>query len=120
MEHVPEPGEVPVVKGPIQTQVGAQAGDVLRPQRGVEVDARHVGAARAIHEHEGDGRHAQHHDDGGEEPPEQVLGQHPTSPAAPLFLFYFPSVTQTLAFQGRWANWLNGPKSVPWTRELTP
>src|ERR1700674_5349173 len=125
MENVPDPGQVPHVEGLVQAKVGAEAGDVLRTQRGVEVDARHVSAAGAVHKNERDQRHAQDDEDGGEEPPDHVLGQHQTTnlvQRSSLLLdsSYLPSVTQTSFIQGRAPNWLNGPKSAPWTRLLTP
>ena len=83
MEDAPDPGQVPHVEGPVEAQVGPKAGDVFGPKRGVEIDARHVRAARAIHQHERDQGHAQDDDQGGEEPPGYVFGEHLLLPINP-------------------------------------
>src|SRR4029077_13256187 len=108
-----------------QPKVRPQARDVLRTQRRVEINARHIRAPGPVHQHERDQRHAEDDDDGSEEPPDHVLGQHPTTNSvlrSSLLLkpSYLPSVTQTSFIQGRLANWLNGPKSAFLTRLLTP
>ena len=76
VDDAPDPRYVPDVERPVEPEVSPQPGYVLRPQRRVEVDARHIGAAGAVHQHERDQRHAQHDDEGGEEPPGHVLREH--------------------------------------------
>src|SRR5438132_6068334 len=76
MDDAPDPRYVPDVEGPVEPEVSPQPGNVLRPQRRVQVDAWHIGAAGAVHQHERDQRHAQHDDEGGEEPPGHVLREH--------------------------------------------
>jgi len=75
-------------------------------QSWIEVDAGYVRAAGAVHQDERDQGHAQDDDDGGEEPPGYVLGEHqplrvkPGVPELP-HLSYLPSVTQVAWFHGR-------------------
>jgi len=64
------------VKRRFPPEARAQVLDILRAQSWIEVDAGDVGAAGAVHQDERDQGHAQDDDDGGEEPPGYVLGEH--------------------------------------------